>query len=213
MIFNEDIANTTAKFLLQIKAVKLNPEKPFTWTSGIISPIYCDNRITLSFPTIRTYIRQQFSQIIMEEFGIVDLIAGVATAGIAQGALVAQELGLPFVYVRSTQKQHGMENKIEGRIEAGKSVVVIEDLVSTGKSSLAAVDALREAGCDVKGMAAIFSYDLDISRENFEKKDCRLITLSDYNILVQKAAEQNYISKKDVEALIAWRENPKKWGR
>lgn len=213
MIYNQDIARETAKFLLQVKAVKLSPKKPFTWTSGIKSPIYCDNRVTLSFPAIRNYMRQQFVNVINEEFGTVDFIAGVATAGIPQGVLIAQELGLPFVYVRSESKKHGMENKIEGRIEAGKSVVVVEDLVSTGKSSLAAVDALQGAECVVKGMVAIFSYNLEKARKNFESNGCRLITLSDYNVLLKEALESNYINKEDLESLINWRENPEKWGK
>lgn len=212
MIFKEDIARETARFLLQVKAVKLNPNHPFTWTSGLKSPIYCDNRVTLSFPAVRNYMRQQFVKIINEEFGLVECVAGVATAGIPQGVLVAQELGLPFVYVRSENKAHGLENKIEGRIEEGKSVVVVEDLVSTGKSSLAAVHALQEAGCVVKGMVAIFSYDLDKARTAFKEAKCRLITLSDYNILVKEALESNYITDNDLQSLVKWRENPDKWG-
>ena len=213
MIFNEEIARTTAKSLLQIKAVKLNPHDPFTWTSGIKSPIYCDNRVTLSFHAIRTYIRQQFVQIIREEFGIVEYIAGVATGGIAQGALVAQEFGIPMVYVRSEKKSHGMENKIEGRIETGKSVVVIEDLVSTGSSSLAAVQALTEAGFIVKGMVAIFSYNLDSAKKNFAEAKCRLITLPDYISLIHEALESNYITDDELQSLVKWRENPEKWGK
>jgi len=212
MIFKEDIARETAKFLLQVKAVKLSPNHPFTWTSGLKSPIYCDNRVTLSFPAVRNYMRQQFVKIINAEFGLVECIAGVATAGIPQGVLIAQELGLPFVYVRSENKAHGLENKIEGRIEEGKSVVVVEDLVSTGKSSLAAVHALAEAGFVVKGMVAIFSYDLDKARTAFKESKCRLITLSDYNVLVKEALESNYISEEDVQTLVKWRENPEKWG-
>lgn len=212
MIFNKDIAKSTARFLLQVKAVKLSPQQPFTWASGIKSPIYCDNRITLSFPTIRTHIRQQFVKVISEEFLPADIIAGVATGGIAQGALVAQELGLPFIYVRTEKKGHGLENQIEGRLEEGKSVVVIEDLVSTGKSSLAVVDALESAGATVKGMVAIFSYNLVIAQTNFDQRHCKLITLSDYDSLVHEALESNYISDEDLESLIKWRENPEKWG-
>lgn len=212
MIINHDIARETARFLLQVKAVKLSPRQPFTWTSGIKSPIYCDNRVTLSFPVIRNYMRQQLVRIIADEFGTVDCIAGVATAGIPQGVLVAQELGLPFVYVRSESKKHGMENKIEGRIEQGKSVVVVEDLVSTGKSSLAAVHALQDAGCVVKGMVAIFSYNLDKANQNFKEAKCRLITLSDYNALIKEALESNYVTEEDIETLVKWRENPEKWG-
>ncbi len=213
MIFNEEIARTTARSLLQIKAVKLSPHDPFTWTSGIKSPIYCDNRVTLSFHAIRTYIRQQFVQIIREEFGVVEYIAGVATGGIAQGALVAQEFGIPMVYVRSEKKSHGLENKIEGRVEAGKSVVVIEDLVSTGSSSLAAVHALTEAGFIVKGMVAIFSYNLDQAKKNFADAKCRLITLSDYNSLIHEALESNYINDEELQSLVRWRENPDAWGK
>jgi orotate phosphoribosyltransferase len=169
--------------------------------------------VTLSFPKIRTYIRQQFVNIIQEEFGTVDMIAGVATGGIPQGALVAQELGLPFVYVRTSAKDHGTGNLIEGRIEDGKSVVIVEDLVSTGKSSLVAVDALRAAGCNVKGMVAIFTYGLEAATSNFKKAKVKLITLSDYPSLLQKAVESNYIHQKDLQTLMTWRENPEKWGR
>ena len=212
MIYNKEIAKSTAQFLLQVKAVKLSPKQPFTWASGIKSPIYCDNRVTLSFPTIRTHIRQQFVKVITEEFFPVDVIAGVATGGIAQGALVAQELGLPFIYVRTEKKSHGLENVIEGRFEQGKSVVVVEDLVSTGKSSLGAVEALTNAGALVKGMVAIFSYNLDIAQANFKKNHCQLFTLSDYDSLVHEALKSNYISDEDLESLIHWRENPETWG-
>jgi orotate phosphoribosyltransferase len=213
MIYNEETALETAGHLLEIRAVKLQPENPFTWASGIISPIYCDNRVTLSFPTIRTYIRQRFTEAILAEFGEIELIAGVATGGIAQGALVAQELGLPFAYVRSSQKQHGMENLVEGKVEKGQSVVVVEDLVSTGKSSLNAVRALSESGCIVKGMVAIFTYDLDVARENFEKDKCKLVTLSDYNYLIKKAIENEYIHAEDMQKLMEWRKSPKEWGK
>lgn len=213
MIFNEEIAKTTARALLQVKAVKLSPQEPFTWASGIKSPIYCDNRVTLSFHAIRTYIRQQIVNIINEEFGGVEYIAGVATGGIAQAALVAQEFGIPMVYVRSEKKSHGLENKIEGRVEEGKSVVVIEDLVSTGSSSLTAVNALTDAGFIVKGMVAIFSYNLDVSRKNFEKEKCQLITLSDYNSLINEALESDYINEVDLKLLMKWRENPEQWGK
>lgn len=212
MKINEEIARSVAESLLQIKAIKLNIAEPFTWASGLKSPIYCDNRVTLSYPKIRNYIRQQFSELITNEFGDVDVIAGVATGAIAQGALVAQELGLPFVYVRSSQKAHGLTNQIEGVVESGQSVVVVEDLVSTGKSSLAAVEALREAGCTVKGMVAIFTYDMEIARKNFEAADCKLATLSNYDIMIRKAAESNYISDTDIHSLVKWRENPKQWG-
>ena len=209
---NEETAIQVAELLLQIKAIKLNNNNPFTWASGLKSPIYCDNRITLSYPKIRTFIRQKYVEIINEEFGDVDVIAGVATGGIAQGALIAQELGLPFVYIRSSKKSHGMSNQIEGVVESGQSVIVIEDLISTGKSSLNAVDALRDAGCRVTGMIAIFSYNLDIAKQNFEKYEVPLFTLSDYETLIKKAVEDNYVSDVDVHSLIKWRENPKKWG-
>jgi len=212
MIYNKETAITISEYLLQIKAIKLNVGEPFTWASGLKSPIYCDNRKTLSFPRIRTFIRQQFVDIINEEFGSVDVIAGVATGAIAHGVLVAQELGLPFVYVRSSEKRHGLENKIEGYLESGQSVVVIEDLVSTGKSSLNAVHALRAAGCEVKGMLAIFSYNLPVAIQNFEEEKCTLYTLSNYDELLKQAIESNYISEKDLKSLIKWRKDPEKWG-
>ncbi len=212
MKINEEIARNVSESLLQIKAIKLNIANPFTWASGLKSPIYCDNRVTLSYPKIRNYIRQQFAELITSEFGSVDVIAGVATGAIAQGVLVAQELGLPFVYVRSSQKAHGLTNQIEGVVESGQSVVVVEDLVSTGKSSLAAVDALRAAGCNVKGMVAIFTYDMDIAKKNFEDANCKLVTLANYDTMIRKAAESNYISDSDIHSLVKWRENPKEWG-
>ena len=211
MITNYDMAAQTANFLLTVKAVKLNNEHPFTWASGRKSPIYCDNRVTLSNPEIRTFIRQRFTEIISEMWGDVDVIAGVATGGIAQGALVAQELGKPFVYVRSEQKSHGLTNQIEGEIHAGQSVVVIEDLVSTGKSSLIAVKALREKGCVVKGMAAIFTYGLQVAADNFERENVDLITLTDYDTLVATAKEKDYIRHDALDSLAAWRHNPEKW--
>jgi orotate phosphoribosyltransferase len=212
MVYNKETAITISEYLLQIKAVKLNAKEPFTWASGLKSPIYCDNRKTLSFPKIRTFIRQQFVNLINEEYGSFDLVAGVATGAIAHGVLVAQELGLPFVYVRSAEKKHGLENLIEGYYESGQSVVVIEDLISTGKSSLNAVEALRGAGLKVKGMVAIFSYNLDKAIENFKKAKCQLITLSNYDELIHQAVQNNYISDKDLKSLIKWREDPEKWG-
>jgi orotate phosphoribosyltransferase len=208
----EETALTTAESLLQIKAIKLDNDHPFTWSSGIKSPIYCDNRRTLSYPRIRTYIRQEFVKLINDEFGTVDLIAGVATGAIAAGVLVAQDLGLPFVYIRSEKKSHGLENQIEGVVESGQSVVVVEDLVSTGKSSLNAVQALREAGCNVKGMVAIFTYGLPEAEENFRQANCNLRTLTNYDFLVKKALEQNIIKESDYQSLHTWRENPKAWG-
>ena len=212
MVYNKETAIAISEYLLQIKAVKLNVKEPFIWASGIKSPIYCDNRKTLSFPKIRTFIRQQFVDIITDLYGSVDLIAGVATGAIAHGVLVAHELGIPFVYVRSSEKKHGLENKIEGYFQSGQSVVVIEDLVSTGKSSLNAVEALRTGGCEVKGMLAIFSYNLDNADENFKKAKCQLNTLADYNELINQAVEKNYISDKDLKSLQKWRENPENWG-
>jgi orotate phosphoribosyltransferase len=211
MILNEDKALKVAEFLLQIKAVKLNPKDPFTWASGIKSPIYCDNRVTLSYPQIRTFIRQAFAEAISESFGKPDVIAGVATGGIAQGALVAEELGLPFIYVRSSAKGHGMGNLIEGYFEKGQRVVVIEDLISTGGSSLKAVEALRDAGLEVKGLLAIFSYGFDIATQNFNEAHCPYITLSNYDILLQKAVSDNVLSEADLSSLQAWRTNPKEW--
>lgn len=211
MIFNEETAITVSDFLLQIKAIKLNAANPFTWASGMRSPIYCDNRVTLSYPKVRTYMRQQFAKAIQEEFGDIDLIVGVATGGIAQGALVAQELGLPFAYVRSTSKGHGLENMIEGVVEAGQSAVVVEDLISTGGSSLKAVKALREVKCNVKGMVAIFSYNLPVAEENFKKEKCKLVTLADYPAMIKQAVENNYIKDSDHQSLLTWSEDPKKW--
>lgn len=208
----DDPAYKIAEFLLQIKAIKLSPDNPFTWASGWKSPIYCDNRKTLSYPQIRTYIRQQYVNTINDAFGKPDVIAGVATGGIAQGALVAQEMGLPFVYIRSEAKKHGLTNMIEGVVEKGQSVIVIEDLISTGGSSLKAVEALREAGCVVKGMVAIFTYSFDAAAENFKKAQCIVKTLTDYNILIEEALNKNYITEKDVESLKQWRKDPSKWG-
>ncbi|MDK2910091.1 MAG: orotate phosphoribosyltransferase [Bacteroidales bacterium] len=213
MTVNQEVAKKIAENLLQIKAVKLNPSQPFTWASGWKSPIYCDNRITLSYPKLRTFIRQEFTRLITEEFGIPDVIAGVATGGIPQGVLVAQDLGLPFVYVRQSEKSHGLGNVIEGVVEPGQSVIVVEDLISTGGSSLKAVEALRKAGCVVKGMVAIFSYKFPQAEDAFQEAKVRLLTLSDYEILISTALEQNYILQKDMESLIAWRRDPAHWGK
>jgi orotate phosphoribosyltransferase len=201
MIYNYDIALQTAEHLLNIKAVKLSPKDLFTWASGIKSPIYCDNRVTLSFPPIRTFIKDKFVAAIREKIGEPDLIAGVATGGIAQGALVAQELDLPFAYVRTSKKDHGLTNQIEGTVHPGQSVVVVEDLISTGKSSLDVVAALREAGCIIKGMVAIFTYNLPVAEKGFSDSNCLLVTLSDYDILVTRALEINYITEEDLKVL------------
>ncbi|GAB5538589.1 MAG: orotate phosphoribosyltransferase [Salibacteraceae bacterium] len=211
MNYSFNSAHKVAEFLLQIKAVTLSPDEPYTWASGWKSPIYCDNRKTLSYPRIRTFIRQEIVKTIDENFGRPDAIAGVATGGIAQAALVAQELGLPLVYVRPKPKDHGKQNQIEGNLESGQSVIVIEDLVSTGNSSLVAVDALRDAGCIVKGMVAIFTYGFEAARKNFLAHKCPLVTLSDYNAILDKATESNYIKSTDLESLQAWRENPSEW--
>lgn len=211
MILNEDKALKVAEFLLQIKAIKLKPNDPFTWASGIKSPIYCDNRVTLSYPQIRTFIRQGYAESIIDHFGKPDVIAGVATGGIAQGALVAQELGIPFIYVRSEAKSHGMTNQIEGFYEAGQKVVVIEDLISTGGSSLKAVDALREAGLEVKGLVAIFTYGFDTAHANFANAECPYVTLTDYDVLLNKASTNNLISEEELTSLRQWKLNPTEW--
>jgi orotate phosphoribosyltransferase len=209
----QEVAFQIAKLLLKIKAVKLQPNKPFTWASGWKSPIYCDNRLTLSYPQIRTYIRQEFVKLIQDEFGDVDLIAGVATGGIAHGALVAQELGLPFAYVRSTQKEHGLTNQVEGVVEAGQRVVLIEDLISTGASSLKAVEALRDLKCEVKGLLAIFSYDFEIAKTTFEEAKCKIHTLSNYPALLEQALADEFIVEKDLMSLKKWRNDPSNWGK
>src|SRR5690606_14145663 len=211
MKINKDTALKVAEFLLQIKAIQLNKKEPFQWASGWQSPIYCDNRKTLSYPKIRTFIRQKYAESIQEYFGQADVVAGVATGGIAQGALVAQELDLPFIYVRSSSKGHGLQNQIEGVVEEGQRVVVIEDLISTGMSSLKAVEALREKGCQVIGMVSIFTYDFAIAKENFKKHKRKLYTLSDYNHLIEVALDSGYIKKEDVSSLKSWREDPANW--
>jgi len=211
MILNQESATKIAESLLQIKAIKLQPANPFHWASGWQSPIYCDNRKSLSYPPVRTFIRQQFVNAINEHFPNVEVIAGVATGGIAHGALVAEAMGLPFAYIRSSAKGHGMQNLIEGDIFKDQNVVVIEDLISTGGSSLKAVEALRENECNVLGMVAIFTYGFELAVKNFEDNKCKLITLSDYHSLLKVAAETNYINEKDVESLTEWRKAPHKW--
>tara|TARA_R110000868_G_scaffold3388_7_gene21914 strand:- start:8071 stop:8715 length:645 start_codon:yes stop_codon:yes gene_type:complete len=211
MIFNKETARQTAEVLLQVNAIKLSPKKPFIWASGWKSPIYCDNRIILSFPTIRTYIRETMAKEIEKLYGKPDVIAGVATGAIGIGILVAEYLGLPFIYVRPEAKEHGRKNQIEGFVEAGQNVVVVEDLISTGKSSLNAVKALKEAHVNVKGMVAIFSYGFKVAAENFKKEDVALNTLSNYNSLLEQALETNYISQKDLAILSVWNSNPSEW--
>mgnify|MGYP002631682036 FL=1 len=211
MNYSFNSTHKVAEFLLQIKSISLRPDNPYDWASGWKSPIYCDNRKTLSYPRIRTFIRQEIVKAIDENFGRPDLIAGVATGGIAQAALVAQEFGLPLIYVRPSAKAHGTQSQIEGVVESGQSVIVIEDLVSTGNSSLIAVDALREAGCSVKGMVAIFSYNFDLAKKNFLEHKCPLVTLTDYEAVLEKAIESNYIQESDLESLKEWRANPSTW--
>jgi orotate phosphoribosyltransferase len=213
-MFNKsEIEQQVAEFLLQIKAIKLQPANPFTWSSGWKAPIYCDHRIALSHASIRTYIRQQLTKLIQEEYGSVGCIAGVATAGIPWGVLIAQEMGLPFIYVRAKAKEHGMGNLIEGDIFPGQRVVVIEDLLSTGKSSLQAVDALREAGYEVAGLAAIFSYGFDAATENFKEAKCYFATLSNYNALIKFALDRQYVLENDAKLLEQWRVSPATWGQ
>jgi len=207
----EEIAIKVAGYLLQSKAIKLEPANPFTWASGWKSPIYCDNRITLSYPEVRTFIKDAFCKVIRSEYPDAQLIAGVATGGIPQGALVASELGLPFIYVRATPKSHGLENLIEGLVQPGKKVVVIEDLISTGGSSLKAVDAIREAGMIVEGMCAIFTYGFKVAEESFTYKGCRLVTLSNYTVLIKEALQSGYIKAEQLEQLSKWRIDPANW--
>ncbi|PIA79522.1 orotate phosphoribosyltransferase [Gaetbulibacter sp. 4G1] len=211
MIFNKNTARKTAEVLLQVNAIKLSPKEPFTWASGWKSPIYCDNRIILSFPPIRNYIREVMGKQIEKQYGKPDVIAGVATGAIGIGMLVAEYMGLPFIYVRPDAKGHGRKNQIEGFIESGQNVVVVEDLISTGKSSLNAVRALKEANINVKGMVAIFTYGFDIATENFKKENVNLHTLSNYESLLEQALETNYISQKELETLSEWNSNPSEW--
>ncbi len=211
MIFDKNTAKKTAELLLSIKAIKLQPEKPFTWASGWNSPIYCDNRVTLSYVPIRNYIRENLARIIEKKHGKPDVIAGVATGAIAMGVLVAQELGIPFVYVRPEAKKHGRKNQIEGFLDKGQNVIVVEDLISTGKSSLNAVKALKDEDANVKGMVAIFDYGFDKAVKNFKKENLELTTLSNYENLIEQAMDTNYITEKDFETLIEWRINPSEW--
>ncbi len=211
MIFNKETAKKTAEVLLQINAIKLSPKEPFTWASGWKSPIYCDNRIALSFPPIRNYISEVMGKQIEAQYGKPDAIAGVATGAIGIGMLVADYLGLPFIYVRPDAKGHGRKNQIEGFIEGGQNVVVVEDLISTGKSSLNAVKALKEAHVNVKGMIAIFTYGFEVADQNFEKEGIELYTLSNYENLLEQALDTKYISEEELKTLAEWNSNPSEW--
>lgn len=208
---SNDSALKVAEFLLNIKAIKIQPSNPFTWASGWKSPIYCDNRKTLSFPNVRTYLRQEFVNTIEKNFPKPDVIAGVATGGIAIGALVAHELGIPFVYVRTSAKGHGLQNQIEGVLEEGQNVIMIEDLVSTGSSSLKAVEAVRAAKCNVKGLVAIFSYGFQQAQDAFKAANCAYLPLTDYDTLLKQAVKANYITEEEVETLQDWRKDPVTW--
>jgi orotate phosphoribosyltransferase len=200
-----------AKKLLKIKAIKLQPANPFTWASGWKSPIYCDNRKTLSYPTMRNFIKLELARTIMEKYETVTAIAGVATGAIAQGAMVAEELNLPFVYVRATPKDHGLENLIEGDLKPGSKVVVIEDLISTGSSSLKAVEAIRNAGCHVVGMVAIFTYGFPIAEEQFKEAKVEFTALCNYDSILDEALKTDYIDESEIKTLQEWRKNPQKW--
>ena len=207
------VAQTVARHLLDVQAVRLRPADPFTWSSGWKSPIYCDNRVTLAYPQVRTYIKHALADVVRQQFPDVQVLAGVATAGIPQGALVADELGLPYCYVRPEPKKHGMGNQIEGRLDKTQKVVVVEDLISTGGSSLKVVEALRQAGAEVVGMIAIFTYGFAIADINFEQAGVKLVCLSHYDTLVQEAQTLNYIPTDALDSLANWRRNPAEWGK
>ena len=211
MIYNKNTAKKTAEVLLHINAIKLSPNAPFTWASGWKSPIYCDNRLVLSYPTIRNYIKSELAKNIEKIYGKPDVIAGVATGAIGIGSLVADDMGLPFVYVRPLAKKHGRQNQIEGRLEKGQNVVVVEDLISTGKSSLIAVEALKFADVNVKGMAAIFTYGFELSKTNFSQKNIDLHTLSNYDVLLEQALDTGFINDKELKVLSKWNNNPSAW--
>jgi orotate phosphoribosyltransferase len=211
MVLDKDTALKTAELLLQINAIKLKPENPFTWASGWKSPIYCDNRIILSYPVIRNYIREEIARQLESLYGKPDVIAGVATGAIGIGMLVAERLGLPFIYVRPETKSHGRQNQIEGKLQEGQSVVIIEDLISTGKSSLNAVEALVSHGARVKGMLAIFNYGFEVADKNFSKKQLDVHTLSDYEHLILQASETGYIKEEQLKMLLEWRKDPSQW--
>lgn len=201
----------TAEKLLSIRAIKLQPSNPFTWASGWKSPIYCDNRKLISYPRIRTFIKTELCRLILENFPEADAVAGVATGAIAPGAIVADALGLPFVYIRATPKDHGLENLIEGELKPGSKVVVVEDLVSTGTSSLKAVEAIRRDSSEVVGMVANFTYEFPVATENFKKADVKLITLTNYDAVLREALRTDYIAESDLETLQEWRKSPADW--
>ncbi len=209
----QDSAKKVAESLLQIKAIKLNPTNPFTWASGWHSPIYCDNRKILSYPAVRKQVYEAFAELITEKYPQADIVAGVATGAIAHGVLAAEKLGKPFIYVRSAPKSHGLTNQVEGEFHPGDKVVVIEDLISTGGSSLSAVEALRNAGCEVLGMVAIFTYGFPTAEENFARAGVALDTLSNYNTLIELAREQDYVHEDQLETLRQWRRDPANWNR
>ncbi|WP_404812591.1 orotate phosphoribosyltransferase [Capnocytophaga canimorsus] len=211
MVLDKNTAQKTADYLLQIKAIKLNSENPFTWASGWKSPIYCDNRVVLSYPEIRNYIAQQMAREVQERYPQTQVIAGVATGAIGMGMLVADKLGLPFIYVRPEPKKHGRQNQIEGALQSGQKVTVIEDLISTGMSSLNAVKALKSAQAEVLGMLAVFSYGFETTHQNFKQENVVLHTLSNYENLLLQALNIGYISENELEMLKSWRENPSKW--
>lgn len=208
---SKEVAAKIAEYLLNIKAVKLNPENPYTWASGWRSPIYCDNRVLLSYPEVRNYVKKEFVSLIKKEFPTAEAIVGVATAGIAHGALIADEMSLPYAYVRPEPKKHGMGKQLEGDLATGTKVVVIEDLLSTGKSSLAAISALRNEGIEVLGMAAIFTYGFDVAQSKFKENNCSFYTLSNYDELIIKAIEMGYINQTQLQNLQNWKSNPETW--
>ncbi len=210
---NQEVAHKVATLLLAAKAIKLSLDQPFQWSSGWLSPIYCDNRVSLSYPAARTYIKEQLSELVKTNFPQAQAIAGVATAGIAQGALVSDLLELPFAYVRPEPKKHGMGNQIEGRLEAGQKVVLVEDLISTGGSSLKVVEALRAADIEVVGMVAIFTYGFTTAAQNFTDKAVELAVLSDYDHLIESALADGYINEQDQNSLATWRQAPESWGK
>lgn len=211
MVLNKDTAKKTAELLLQINAIKLEPENPFTWASGWKSPIYCDNRVMLSYPKIRSYVGEEMAKQVETLYGKPDVIAGVATGAIGIGVLVAEAMGLPFIYVRPEPKSHGRQNQIEGYLEPGQNVVVIEDLISTGKSSLNAVKALKAQQANVQGMIAIFTYGFATATNNFSNENVELHTLSDYDHLIEQASETNYIKESHLQTLLQWKSNPQQW--